>query len=229
MAHAHQPSLTPDEVHPSCRVRRSGGGAHNPSTPRTTTTSAAIGCGYRYRPPVAGLQRLHCRAPVWQSGPMRNQGLIVATLCVIGLAGVPWLARSHLLTPSEASLFTAIDASIAHQPPRAGDIAGAFALPSACHADTCFFKAGSIGDLRYTSGDLRQTPDGLIFVIEGFSNSCIRVDRVRSRFGTAGPEQVCSDAPCWYIETKHSWGFLAFELEKPNSECVSSAVINSTP
>ncbi|NKJ45037.1 hypothetical protein [Novosphingobium sp. SG720] len=140
-----------------------------------------------------------------------------------------WWAQSRSLNPEERLLFKKLDAAISHEPPRAADIIDAFDLPDECRQKTCFLEAGKIGNLRYSSIGLRQSKEGTIFEIEGFTNACVRADRVKSYFGTRAPAQSCDDAICWCADARRSWGILAFKLDRPHSRCVSSAVINSLP
>ena len=160
---------------------------------------------------------------------MQSRGLIIAVALAIGGVGALWWFQNRSLTSDERLLFAKLDAAITRQPPEAQDIIAAFDLPPACGGKSCFFGSGNIGGLRFDSGDLRPSGNGLILVLEGFSDSCIRANRIETYYGAGDPELSCFDATCWYAEAQHSWGIIAFELEEPASRCISSAVINSLP
>lgn len=143
-----------------------------------------------------------------------------------------WWEQNRSLNPEERLLFSKLDAAISQQPPAAGDVIAAFGLPDACRGRGCFLEGGGIGNLRFSGGNLRQpkdSADGLIFEIDGFSNVCIRSDRVETYFGTGEAEQSCSHGNCWYTRAQYPWGILTFGLSSPTAACVRSAVINSLP
>ena len=158
---------------------------------------------------------------------MASRGFVLTIFAALVLVPTFWWGQNRSLTPEERLLFTKLDAAISHQPPRAVDVIDAFNLPDECREKTCFLKAGKIGDLRYSEIDLRQPKDGIIFQIEGFTDTCVRADRVKSYFGTGTPAQSCFDAVCWYADAQYPWGILTFQMDRPDSQCVSSAVINS--
>jgi hypothetical protein len=160
---------------------------------------------------------------------MAGRSLILATLLVLSIFGYAWWDQTMSLTREETLLFDHLDKSIAHEPPRVADIAEAFQLPHSCRTETCDFNNGRVGSMHFAKGSLRQQDDGLIFMIEEFSNTCIRTSRVRSYFSTKEPEQSCMDSTCWYTEAQHSWGILTFKVNEPSSRCISSVVINSEP
>lgn len=169
---------------------------------------------------IDGLLHLHC---------MASRGFFLTIFAGLVLVVGFWWAQNRSLTVEEQLLFSKLDAAISHEPPRATDIIEAFDLPDECRDQTCFLKAGRVGNLRYSSTGLRQPKEGVIFEIEGFSRTCIRADRVKSYFGTGNPDQSCFDAVCWYADAQYSWGILTFRMDHPDSQCVSSAVINSLP
>ncbi|WP_156522002.1 hypothetical protein [Croceicoccus mobilis] len=160
---------------------------------------------------------------------MKGLGFIVTLAVPVVAVSALWWSQNRSLTTDERLLFSKLDAAVTHEPPRARDIIASFGLPDDCQHKSCFFEAMKIGGLRIDGGNLRQQADGIIFVLEGFSDTCIRADRVASYFDANEPEQSCRDALCWYADAQHEWGIITFELEHPNSQCVSSAVINSLP
>ena len=96
-------------------------------------------------------------------------------------------------------------------------------------AKSCFFEAATMAEAEHGGGNLRPTKDGLVFVLEQLRGRCIRTDMAAKRYGPAEMRQVCNHGGCWYLEARRNWGVLGFGLEKPNSACVSSVVINSLP
>lgn len=160
---------------------------------------------------------------------MASRGFMLTIFAALVAIAAFWWAQNRSLNPEERLLFKKLDAAISHDPPRATDIIDAFDLPDECREKTCFLEAGKIGNLRYSSSGLRQPKEGIIFEIEGFADTCVRAVRVKSYFGTRAPAQSCFDAVCWYADAQHSWGILTFKLDRPDSQCVSSAVINSLP
>lgn len=160
---------------------------------------------------------------------MWNRGLIAVV--ILGLASVYglWWWQNRALTSTESLLFSKLQKASSHSPPRAEDVISAFDLPGACREKTCWLEEGSIGGLSYSEGDLRQPEEGLIFVLEGFFNKCVRAQRASARFDLKPPQQSCPHGGCWYAEAQHDWGILAFGLDEPNSECVASVVINTLP
>lgn len=173
--------------------------------------------------PVADIQTS------WNVWLMWSRGLLLAVLAALALVAAIWWQQNRSLTPEERLLFSKLDSAISHQPPRATDVIAAFDLPDDCHDRTCFLKEGNVGNLQYSSGNLRQQNDSIVFVAEGFSDTCIRSDRVKSYFGTGEAEQSCSHGGCWYTKAQHRWGILGFELDQPEAPCVTSVVINSLP
>ena len=159
---------------------------------------------------------------------MRNYGLTIAVGIAALAVGVLWWSQNRSLTPEEHLLFSNLDAALAHEPPKAIDVIEAFDLPNECRDENCYFQDQRFGSLHVKRVSLRHS-ENLIFVLEGFDDKCIRTDRVRSYFHTRAPEPSCFDAVCWYTEAQHAWGILTFEVEEPNSQCVTSAVINSNP
>ena len=151
--------------------------------------------------------------------------IITGALIVFGL----WWEENRSLTTSESALFSRLDEATSNSPPDGMDVIAAFDLPADCKPKTCYKRNGQIEGLRYRKADLRQPEEGLILVIDKFSGTCIRTDRVQDYFSAGDPEQSCFDATCWYIRSQREWGILTFEVEAPNSPCVSSAVINSLP
>ncbi len=149
-------------------------------------------------------------------------------LAAIAVGGL-WWSQNRSLNAEEHLLFSKLDAALVHEPPRAVDVIEAFDLPDECREENCYFRDQNFGGLGVERGNLRHGPENLILVLEGFDNKCIRSDRVRSYYHTSEPTPSCFDAVCWYTEAQHSWGILTFEVEEPNSLCVSSAVINSNP
>ncbi len=162
-------------------------------------------------------------------GDRAGLGLTAAMTLAAGAVGITWWMNSDGLTPTERLLFEKIDDAIASNPPKASKIDRAFDLTMDCKAGGCFYKSGSIGDLRFQWGDLRQSDDGLIFHIEELSGECVRTRKAVQRFGTGAPEQSCSHGGCWYTKTRHPWGILGFGIEEPDSICISSLVVNSEP
>jgi hypothetical protein len=160
---------------------------------------------------------------------MVSRGFMLAIFAALVAVAAIWWTQDRSLNPEERLLFKKLDAAILHEPPRADDIIDAFDLPEECREKTCFPEAGKIGNLRYSRTSLRQPEEGIIFVIGDFTDACVRADRVKSYFGTRAPAQSCFDAECWYADAQRSWGILTFKLDRPDSQCVSSAVINSLP
>ena len=160
---------------------------------------------------------------------MWNRGLIA--VIILGLASVfgLWWWQNRSQTSTERLLFAKLDMATSHAPPRAEDIIGAFELPEACLRETCWLEEGSVGGLSYSKGNLRQPEEGLIFVLEGFSGKCVRTQRASAHFDLKPTEQSCPHGGCWYSDAQHDWGILTFGLDQPNSECVSSVVINTLP
>lgn len=160
---------------------------------------------------------------------MLNRGLTVAILLALCTVAAAWWWQNRSLTSAERALVHSLDQSISSNPPQAIDIINAFSLPEGCRKATCWLEKGSIDDLRYSDGALRQPDDGIIFQIADFSNSCIRVQRMQAYYDLKEPEQSCSHGGCWYRDAQFSWGILTFGVEEPSSKCVSSVVINTLP
>jgi hypothetical protein len=159
---------------------------------------------------------------------MWDRGFI-AVVCLTLLATYGfWWDQNQAQTSSEAALFAKLDQSLNRSPPDAEDIIQAFQLSDSCRTKTCWISPGAIAGLRYEKGNLRQPKDGLIFVLEGFTGTCIRTQRAEAHFGLGAAEQVCSHGECWYRTAQHSWGILGFGIDAPDSQCVSSVVINTT-
>lgn len=160
---------------------------------------------------------------------MGNRGLIA--VIILGLASVfgLWWQQNRSQTSTESLLFAKLEGALSHSPPRAEDIIAAFALPKSCRDETCWLEESSIGGLRYSEGNLRQPEEGLIFILEEFSGECVRTQRASVHFDLKPPTQSCSHGGCWYSDAQHDWGILTFGLDQPNSECVSSVVINTLP
>ena len=144
------------------------------------------------------------------------------------IVGTFWWTQFRSLQGNEDLLFSKIEAAIASNPPSANEVVAAFDLPESCLERTCFLEPSTIAGIDYGGGDLRdREEEGLIFVLEEISGTCIRTQRVRAHYNTEDPHQACSHGGCWYTSANYSWGFLSFGLEKPSSECISSVVINS--
>jgi hypothetical protein len=157
---------------------------------------------------------------------MLRHGLML--LAAAGLTGGACRA-SDPLNPSETELFARIDRATATNPPTAAGIASAFGLDAACANKTCFFDQGKIAGLSYAQGNLRPGKDGVIFVLEKFSGECIHASAIAARYRVSEAEQTCSDAVCWYRNAHRDWGIIGFEVATPQSQCVSSVVINTSP
>jgi hypothetical protein len=155
-------------------------------------------------------------------------GFILTILIPIGLGITIWW-KQNSLNSDERLLFARLGEAMLHQPPQATEVIAAFGLPDNCRDQTCSLKQGQIGNLHYTGGDLRQPEHGIVFILKGFYNACIRSERVRTYFHTGEAEQPCLHGGCWYTRAQHDWGILTFELESRTSECVRSVVINSLP
>jgi len=128
---------------------------------------------------------------------------------------------------AESTLFEKLDRAISNAPPRAGDVVQAFGLDDDCAGNGCFFKGGDIGGIKYASGNLRPTKEGLIFVLEDFSGQCVRVDQAEVHYGTRKPEEGCDHGGCWYRSAQYEWGIIGFGVKDPKAQCVSSLVINT--
>ncbi len=163
------------------------------------------------------------------SARMRNRGLSILCVLAVLAAGALWWAQFGAMTDDQRLLFSKLDAAIANTPPRASDLIEAFGLPETCREKTCYLQPGKIGGLRYDGGNLRQSEDGLVFVLEGLAGSCIRTDQAQAYYSAGKPEERCSHGGCWSTQAQYSWGILGFGLGKPNSQCVTSIAINSLP
>lgn len=160
---------------------------------------------------------------------MFSRGLTVCLLLALCAVGAPWWWQNRSLNSAERLLVQKLDQSIRSNPPHAMDIIDAFSLPENCRKKTCWLKKGSIDDLQYSDGGLRQSDDGIIFQIAGFSNSCIRTGKMQAYYDLKEPEQACFHGGCWYRNAQFSWGVIGFGIEEPSSRCVSSIVINTRP
>ena len=158
---------------------------------------------------------------------MWTRGLIAIVILALSSAYGLWWWQNRSLTGTESLLVEKLEAATAHNPPRAEAIVDAFNLPEECGQNPCFFEDGNIGDLSFSSGNLRPRGQELIFVLEEFGGSCVRTARVQSHFGTQDPEQMCSHGGCWARSAQFPWGILSFGVDEPRSKCISSLVINS--
>ena len=153
-----------------------------------------------------------------------------AALFVLICAGLTlWWMNVGKFNGSERNLFQRLEAVLADTPPSPHKIISEFRLPKECGGKSCFFKGSKLADASYGGGDLRPTDDGLVFVLEKLAGQCIRTEMAANRFGLSEVKQACDHGGCWYREVRNDWGLLAFGLEKPESTCVSSVVINSLP
>jgi len=163
------------------------------------------------------------------SARMTTRGLFLVSALAALVVLASWWSQNRSRTENEQLLFSMLDASIAKTPPDAADIIAAFDLPEACQEKTCFLEPGMIGGFSFNGGNLRPPKEGLIFVLEDFKGSCIRTKRAQTYYDTEEPRQNCSHGGCWGTHAQYSWGILSFGLDKRNSTCVSSVVINSMP
>ena len=154
--------------------------------------------------------------------------MIVVLFGLISVGGFWWL-QTGSLTAEEKLLFSSLDAAINSNPPLVDDVVEAFALPQACGRATCWLNGSAIGRLQYEQGDLSPSEEGFVFQLEGFSTACIRKESVMEYFNTEIPREECSHGGCWYTLAQYPWGVLAFGLNRPDSACISSVVINSLP
>lgn len=163
------------------------------------------------------------------SARMGNRGLSILCMLAVLAAGALWWVQSGSMTDDQRLLFSKLDAATANTPPRASDLIEAFGLPETCREKTCYLEPGKIGGLRYDGGNLRQSEDGIVFVLEGLAGSCIRTDQAQAYYSAGKPEEQCSHGGCWSTQAQYSWGILGFGLGKSTSQCVSSIAINSLP
>jgi hypothetical protein len=161
-------------------------------------------------------------------GPIIIAGLAICTAEIFA-----WSVEKPY-NPGEQALISKIDKVISSNPPRGEDIISAFSLPENCRSFSCSFGKGKVGDLRFSSGSLRQSEGGLFFGLEGFANTCVRTELIQAHYGTGGLENDCNHLECWYIRAQHDWGTLAFNLrEAPfgrddkKSKCISSVIVST--
>lgn len=159
---------------------------------------------------------------------MSSRGFLIVTAITFTALLLFWNFQSRILNSGyETAMFDRIDEVIANGEPSADHIVDTFDLPDKCRSTGCFFNRNPLTDEPLDRGSLSSNDEGLIFVMEGLGEDCIRLGRVEAKFGPGEIEESCFDAACWYYGTQHEWGILSFELEKPTSRCVSSVVINS--
>jgi hypothetical protein len=149
----------------------------------------------------------------------------VATLLILTLAVVTWWIEFGRYSPSERDLFGRVEAVTKKDGPSSTEIVHEFGLPSECTSRTCFFKPSKIGRVTYAGGNIRNGRDGLIFELDDLGGDCISTAMAKNWFGGA-VTQGCVDSVCWYFESKRKWGTVNFGLNRQDSTCVSSVVIN---
>lgn len=155
--------------------------------------------------------------------------LPAAILILLCAALTLWSMSVGKFNVSERNLIARLETVLADAPPLPAKIVSEFKLPGACKQKSCFFQASKLAEASYAGGNLRPSRDGLVFVLEDFGGQCIRAKSVAGQFGPSEVTQGCAHGGCWYREVQYDWGFLAFGLEKPDSACVSSVVINGLP
>ena len=154
-------------------------------------------------------------------------GLPLSLLCGLALTVGIWWKLVAAPDQTERELFKKLEALTSANPPQAADVVDAFELDAECATESCFLDPGNIASLQYSGGDIRPQGKSVIFVLEGFSGTCIRVDRVERRFGTAAPTQECSHGGCWYREAQYDWGIIGFGVKERGARCVDSVVVNT--
>jgi hypothetical protein len=149
----------------------------------------------------------------------------VAALVVLTAAVTTWWVESGRYSPSERDLFGRVEAATKGGPSTAA-LVREFRLPAECASRTCLFEPSDVGRTAITSGNIRHPSDGIIFELEGLGGDCISTTMARNWFG-GRVAQRCVDSVCYYLESKREWGTISFGVDRPDSACVSSVVINS--
>jgi hypothetical protein len=152
----------------------------------------------------------------------------LAALLILTAGVTIWWVEFGRYSPSERDLFGRVQAVIGDGKPTSLKIVREFGLSAECATKTCFFQPSKIGRVSYAGGNIRNPNGKVIFELDHLAGECISTSMAANWFGGA-VAQSCVDSVCWYLESRRKWGVVAFGLDKRNSSCVSSVVINSAP